>query len=96
MTENREALEEAVRSFIQSRFREAVSIKSIDLQDDTDQDGLPILQVRIVFESGSETLPPANEVAGLVRRLRPTLEEFRVEGFPILSFIAAGEHAATT
>ena len=66
---------------------------SVELSEDVDHDGDPILRVDIVFEIEGDRLEPS-KVRGLARHLREPLEALHEERFPVLSFKTKAEHSA--
>ncbi len=67
-----------------------ISVVSVTLEDDEDAYGDPMLHVIVVY-APNDAQP---EISGLVRQLRPALEEQGEDRFPVMSFIAAEEAEA--
>ena len=67
---------------------------SVHVKEEYDADGDPVLHVIVVYEPDDEGLDPAT-LSGLVRHLRPALSERGEYRFPVMSFVAAEEYAAT-
>ncbi len=63
-----------------------VRVINVDVADDTDADGNAILRINVVFE-GDPNKIDARRLSGVVRELRPKLEEIDETAFPLLSFI---------
>jgi len=82
---------EIVRATLEERFPDA-RIDSVDIEDDRDADGEPILNIRVVFEAAGDRLD-AREASSFVRYLRNRLahEDARDMPFPVLSFIAKSD-----
>lgn len=81
---------------IRQRFGSSVTIEDVEIDEDVDHDGDPILRVRVYYTNTGGALPPREKVAGMVRHLRPALAQIGEPRFPILSFIDAGERAAAS
>lgn len=81
---------EIVEVVLKKRFKDEISIISMDVEHDVDMDGDPILRVKVVFEADTDYVP-ASYTKGLIRNLRPMLSKKGEEAFPIMSFIAANE-----
>lgn len=80
-----DTIRDIVRSILSERF-ENIDIVSINIDRDVDEDGAPILLVKVVFDGKKKQLD-AKKASGLVRRILPKLAEADERGFPVLSFI---------
>lgn len=83
-------LEKIIRSVLQDRF-DGITIDSITVVPDRDEDGEPILHVKVVFDGKNKTLD-ARRAASVVRHLRPKIANFE-DAFPVISYIAKSEIA---
>ena len=84
---------EIVRALLEKQL-DRVRMVSVDVEEDYDADGDPVLHVTVVYEPDESELD-GTTLSGLVRHLRPALSACGEDRFPVMSFIAAGEHAAT-
>lgn len=84
---------EVVSDTLKSRL-DRVRAVAVEVVEEYDGDGDPVLHVTVVYESGESELDGA-ELSGLVRHLRPALSERGEYRFPVMSFVAAEERAAT-
>ena len=66
------------------------TVLHVDVQDDTDHDGDPILRVEIVVEVEHGSLDP-EKVLSLPRHLREPLAEVHENKFPMISFLSKDE-----
>lgn len=73
---------------------EAVRIISVKVEEENDPDGDPVLHVIVVYETKDRELDPSR-MSGLLRLLRPALSEHGEDRFPVMSFIAQEDYAAT-
>ena len=89
----KQAVYDVVESVLKSRFRD-IDITSIDINPDVDEDGEPVLAVRVIFSAHEKRLD-AGEASGLVRHILPKMEEIGENRFPIFSFIAKSEMGKT-
>lgn len=85
----RKDIKDIVKGVLEERFTDVI-IESIDIEPDVDEDGDPILRIRIVFDANKKTLDP-RRASGLLRHMRPRMADRGVLDFPILSFIAKSE-----
>jgi hypothetical protein len=68
-------------------YFENLKIRGVHVKEDVDQDGDEILRVLIVFEGDLE----GNDVrraVGAASRIRPVLEAYDADLFPLLSFVS--------
>jgi hypothetical protein len=79
-------IEESVTKTL-SRYFENIKIIAAHVAEDVDQDGEEILRIDVVFE-GDLKKADARRVAGAARQLRPILEEFDPDLYPLLSFVS--------
>ena len=84
---------EIVKALLERQL-DRVRMVSVDVEEDYDADGDPVLHVTVVYESAASELDGAT-LSGLVRHLRPALSERGEYRFPVMSFVAAEERAAT-
>jgi len=82
-------VEDIVKGVLKEQFSD-VTFESIEVNRDVDEDGDPILRIRIVFDGRTEPLDP-RRTSGLVRHMRPRMADQGIEDFPILSFIAKSD-----
>jgi len=80
------SLEEIVSQVVRERLAEA-EIDSVRVEADQDSDGDPILRITVVFASEIAELE-SRKLAGLMRHMRPKLEERKEAGFPIFRFLS--------
>ncbi len=79
----------AVESVVREEFTDAV-IDSVLVDEDVDSDGEPILRVTVVFQHKASI--DAKKAAGLVRHIRPKLNNRMADWFPIVSFRSKADH----
>lgn len=86
-------LDNRLSAEIERIVREELStavVEAVETHADFDADDNPVLRITIVFsDQGSFDVKRAR---GLVRHLRPALEEARTDEFPILSFLSQADH----
>lgn len=80
---------EIVRSFLDKTF-EGVKIVAVNVRTRTDAEGDEVYDIHVVVGPGSRALDP-KKMAGLVRQIRPNLEDAGEHGFPVFSFIDKSE-----
>ena len=88
-----EQVRKIVSDTLERQLRQ-VHMVSVDVEEEYDADGDPILHVFVVYETEQKELDGSN-LSALVRHLRPALSECGEDRFPVMSFIAAEEYAAT-
>ena len=81
----------AIRDTLESLL-DQVHMVSVDVEEECDPDGDPVLHVIVVYESDDRELD-ASKLSGLLRHLRLALSERGEDRFPVMSFIAAEECA---
>jgi hypothetical protein len=81
---NTRQLEEIVRGPLSAQLT-TVEIVALDVEEDVDHDGDPILRIKVMFKDDGAALD-AREVKGLIRHLRTALAEVDEARFPVLSF----------
>lgn len=69
-----------------------LEIVSVAVTEDEDGDGEPVLHVSVVHDTSREELDPFL-LSGVLRHLRPALSEHGEHRFPVMSFVAAEDHA---
>ena len=79
-------VEKAVGEVVRRSFG-AIGVVDVEVVEDLDHDGDPILRVRVVFDAEVEDLDPS-ELLETTRHLRSRLRELEVESFPVTSFIS--------
>ena len=87
-----ETLEKA-RRVIEKLLREqyeGVVFDKISIRPEIDGDGDEFLWVKVVYDGRPEDAR-ALTVVGLIRELRPKLEEADIEAFPVISYIARSD-----
>jgi hypothetical protein len=72
-----------------SRRLPSVEIIDIKVKRDVDTDGDEVLDVTVIFEAPADLDP--QRVVGLVRHLRPYLQERGERAFPVMSFVSQKE-----
>ena len=84
-----EQIAKVVRQTLANDF---VNIKIIDvrIQEEKDSDGDDMLRVEVVFEGQPKDVD-ASKLAGIVRHVRPKLNEIGENAFPVFSFISQGD-----
>ncbi|PJK28924.1 hypothetical protein [Minwuia thermotolerans] len=85
-------LRRAIRATLEEQF-ENLEILSINIRDDVDRDGEPILNVKVVFDGKHRSLD-ARKTASFLRLMRNRLEEQGDERnylFPMVSFISKAD-----
>ncbi len=82
-----------VSDTLESRL-DRVRMVAVEVEEEHDADGEPVLHVTVVYKSDESELDGAT-LSGLVRHLRPALSEYGEYRFPVMSFVAAEERAAT-
>ena len=87
-----EALEKArgvIETLLREQYEEVVFGK-VSVRPEIDGDGDEFLWIKVVYEGRPEDTK-ALTVVGLIRELRPRLEEVDVEAFPVVSYIARSD-----
>lgn len=69
---------------------DGVDIESIAVESDIDDDGDRLLRVQVVFDGTRKPLD-AHKTSGILRYMRPRLEEIDEFAFPVISYIAASD-----
>lgn len=82
-------VEQAIKSVLEERFDD-VTIESIKVEPDVDDDGDAILRVQVIFDGTKKALD-ARKASGLLRYMRPEIEKFGENAFPIISFISKSD-----
>ena len=80
-----------VRNVVSHQLAPA-KIIDVELTEDVDHDGDPILRVRVIFEAKDDSLGAKN-VLGLARHLREPLELLGETASPVFSFMTSKEFA---
>ena len=86
-----EILRRVVRDVAADRFG-AETIDAVAVRGDFDNDGDPVLIIRIVVDTAKGHLDP-KELSSFIRHLRPKLDEVGEDRFPITSFVSKKEAA---
>lgn len=84
---------EAARRVTEKLLREqykGVVFDKISVRPEIDGDGDEFLWVKVVYDGPSEDTG-ALTVVGLIRELRPRLEEADIKAFPVISYIAKSD-----
>ena len=79
---------------ILSRDFKRIAITKVDVAQDFDHDGDPILRVDVVVD-GARTDLDGKEISSAVRRIRPALEDVEGTPFPVIAFIDSKEYETT-
>lgn len=82
----RRTIDRAMRDF----YRD-VAFVVIDVSPDIDDDGEEFLWVRAVYD-GEPTAIDTRKSLGMVRELRPKLDDLEVAAFPVISYIARSDY----
>ena len=82
------ALKSLLQEVIKRRLPNA-SIIDVKVERTLDFEGEEVLEVTVIFEAKSDL--DSERVAGLIRHLRPRLEEHGERSFPIMSFVSRKE-----
>jgi hypothetical protein len=82
-------LEHTVRGTLSAELT-TISIVALDVQEDVDHDGDPILRIRVTFRNDGSKLE-TTKVKGLIRHLRSALAEADESRFPVISFQVENE-----
>lgn len=82
-------LEDTVRGTLLTELT-TVSVVDLEVQEDVDHDGDPILRIRVTFRNDGGKLE-ATKVKGLIRHLRSALAEANEARFPVISFRVENE-----
>ncbi len=80
-----------IRKTLEDQFC-GMEIVSVAVTEDQDVDGEPVLRVTVVHDTDREELDPSL-LSGVLRHLRPALSEHGDRRFPVMSFVAAEDHA---
>ncbi|MYG42219.1 MAG: hypothetical protein F4203_03600 [Rhodobacteraceae bacterium] len=78
-------IDETLKKIVQRQLSPATIVDQKS-EEDEDEDGDPILRIRVVYEAEQNHLDPM-KVASLVWYLREPLSSLPVGRFPILSFM---------
>ncbi|MGF1446032.1 MAG: hypothetical protein ACFBRM_07500 [Pikeienuella sp.] len=81
-----EELGRVVEAVVRDRLNET-RIVDVQLSDDLDSEGEPILVIQVVYEDDCGRLN-IRRASGLIRHLLPSLAERGENRFPIISFIS--------
>lgn len=84
-----EKIKRIVSQILAERFDD-ITILSVNIDRDVDEDDNPILLVRVVFDGKAKNLD-AKKASGIVRTLLPALADADERAFPILSFISKAD-----
>lgn len=82
-------IKELVSEIVRGEFENA-KIESIDVTEDVDSDGDPILRITVVFDPSGDGLD-SQKMVGLVRHLRPKLAENNIVSFPLVRFVSKAD-----
>ncbi|MFQ6550711.1 hypothetical protein AAD018_000025 [Aestuariibius insulae] len=83
------SIDDVVRSLVSERF-DGITIVDVNIEEDVDFDGNPILRVSVVYDAKDDT-SAGRSFAGLLRNLRPALHGRGEERFPVMSFVDSSE-----
>ena len=83
------ALNSAIERVVRTQFADA-AISAVDVTEDSDSDGDPILRVVVVFETSVN--PDLAKARGLVRHIWPEIENNHSDAFPVISFRSKADH----
>ncbi len=85
--EHHQAIEAVIRRLLETKF-ENVSIRSVKVCDDEEDDNL--LRVQVVFDSDAKDMD-GKRVSSFLRSLRPALSAERETRFPVISFMSQSD-----
>ena len=77
-------VQDAVRGPLQTQLA-SVELINVDISEDFDHDGDPILRIKVTFRANNQRLDPI-KVKGLIRHLRTALASINEDRFPVVSF----------
>ena len=80
-----------IRATIENDFA-GVRILDVNVTREEDADGEETLRVEVIFEGPRKDLN-ARRLSGVVRHVRPRLNEIGEHAFPLFSFISKGDAA---
>ncbi len=86
---------DVVRQTVEDIVRRCLSsdrISRVEVQDDWDHDGDPVLRITVVFKS-APSVRDARKMIGLIGDLRSQLKQLDEESFPLVNFISKSEAA---
>lgn len=83
------SLAKEVEKVVREAFPDG-AIDAVQLEDDWDEDGEPIIWVTVVFRSGS-VLDVRKRMA-LISNIRPVLAEQGTSAFPVVSYRSKSDH----
>lgn len=89
MADINKQLRDVIEAVLREQFRD-VTIETIKVERDTDEDGDDILRVQVIFNGQSKGVD-AHKAASLLRYMRPKIAKIGEDAFPIVSFIAKSE-----
>jgi hypothetical protein len=81
-----ESIKKIVTETLRAQFNR-IKILDVQVHEDVDLDGDEVLRIDVVFEGH---LDP-RKLSGVIRYLRPKLDEVHESAFPLLSFISSAE-----
>ena len=96
MTDTGQKRRSQVRAIIERHLKSQLDLThmvSLDVREERDSDGDPVLHVIVVYEADKVKLD-ASKLSGFVRRLRPALFEAGEDRFPVMSYISREDYAA--
>ena len=73
-----------------SRTLRAVKILDVRLSEDVGPEGEDVLRIDVIFEGDPQKIDP-RLISGMVRTLRPVLEEAHESAFPLISLISKSD-----
>ena len=86
-----EAVRRIFEQTLNERFKDELIFDPILVkQDSPDEDGDEYVRVLIVFDGNQKLLDPG-WTTGLIRRVRPLMEEQGIEDFPLPQFVSKSE-----
>ncbi len=81
--------DKVLKELIQEQLAPARIIE-VTSEEAEGHEGDPIVRIRVVFEAENDRLDPENMV-GLARHLRPTLDKLNPDCFPVFSYATPEE-----
>lgn len=84
-------LERIVKGLLKERLGGDVVVEQVRVLESFDQDGDPVLQVRVIFDS-KDGMIDGKRLKGIVRHLRPKFAEVDERRFPLISYISKSDY----
>lgn len=85
-------IQKIVASFVKDRLK-GVSIDSVTVEPDVDNDGDRVLKITVVYDIGKGSTLDSNKLVGMVRHLKPQLLGEHGGDFPLFRFLSKTDAA---